>query len=47
MTKLDQMNKTEIPNFKDDKILIDALLKNDESAFRYLVKTMYIQLLIV
>ncbi|MFT5520700.1 MAG: RNA polymerase sigma-70 factor (ECF subfamily) [Enterobacterales bacterium] len=41
------MTKTEILNFEDDKVLINALLKNDESAFRYLVKTMYNQLLIV
>ena len=41
------MAKTEILNFEDDKVLINALLKNDESAFRYLVKTMYNQLLIV
>ena len=41
------MNNTETLNFEDDKVLISALLKNDENAFRYLVKTMYNQLLIV
>jgi RNA polymerase sigma-70 factor (ECF subfamily) len=41
------MNETAIPNFEDEKVLISALLKNDDSAFRYLVKTMYTPLLIV
>ncbi len=33
--------------FTDEKVLISALLRNDESAYRYLVKTMYRQLLAV
>ena len=34
-------------DFQDEQQLIAALLKNDENAFRYLVKTMYNQLLTV
>ena len=41
------MNDTEMINFHDEKILIQALLRKDESAFRFLVKTMYNQLLTV
>jgi len=41
------MNNTETHKFEDDKVLINALLKNDEFAFRYLVKTLYNPLLIV
>ncbi|PCJ49725.1 MAG: RNA polymerase subunit sigma [Gammaproteobacteria bacterium] len=41
------MVATQVLNFEDEKVLITALLKNDELAFRYLVKTMYSSLLIV
>ena len=37
----------DIIDFQDEKALIKALLRNDESAFQYLVKTMYSQLLTV
>ena len=37
----------ETTDFQNEDVLIKALLKNDEEAFRYLVKTLYSQLLAV
>lgn len=34
-------------NFQDDKVLIEALLNNDENAYSYLVKSMYNSLITV